>query len=331
MKKHITLSLLGLISIISLKTKAQTTINLADQCNCEVVKSSTEITAGATAPVSAATGSLLVDPSGDIFYWDGDSWEESNAGASEGSVWDNPDGTTANESSTDVSYTNGNVGIGTAAPGNSSLLELNATDKALVLTRVSDVNLITTPVNGMFVYDTTENCFKGYANGTWTGCLDGAGSSTGSTCNDFPIPTIQNVTSGGTYTLPESDRGFVLYITSLDNSFNLEINGELLVPQELQFANAAFSSGETRLQFNDGYVDGAGRSDSKLYIDESGNMTFLVDRGSGYEELTVVPGDPGINPNITWNTNANNTIIVTQRVFGPTNINAKLITRHYCF
>ena len=58
-----------------MQAHAQTTINLADQCNCEVFTSATEVTEGATTPNGASTGNLLVDPSGDTFYWDGDSWE----------------------------------------------------------------------------------------------------------------------------------------------------------------------------------------------------------------------------------------------------------------
>ena len=54
---------------------AQITVNLEDQCNCEVLVSPTEVTAGATTPINADDGDLLVDPSGDLFYWDGSSWE----------------------------------------------------------------------------------------------------------------------------------------------------------------------------------------------------------------------------------------------------------------
>jgi len=56
---------------------SQTTVNLADQCNCEVFKDG-PVTNGNTSPTGADTGDLLVDTlSGVTYYWDGDSWEGS--------------------------------------------------------------------------------------------------------------------------------------------------------------------------------------------------------------------------------------------------------------
>ena len=66
---------LCIAAIMVREGQAQTTVTLANQCNCEVIKSNLETVAGATTPAGPETGSLLVDPSGDIFYWDGDSWE----------------------------------------------------------------------------------------------------------------------------------------------------------------------------------------------------------------------------------------------------------------
>lgn len=62
------------------------------------------------------------------------------------------------------------VGIGTIAPVAGSLLELKATDKALIVTRVAGSAAIATPVNGMIVYDTSQNCFRSRENGIWTPC-----------------------------------------------------------------------------------------------------------------------------------------------------------------
>jgi hypothetical protein len=62
------------------------------------------------------------------------------------------------------------VGIGTITPTAGSILELKATDKALLITRVANTAAVTTPVNGMIIYDLSVNCFKGYQDGAWTGC-----------------------------------------------------------------------------------------------------------------------------------------------------------------
>jgi uncharacterized protein (TIGR02145 family) len=62
------------------------------------------------------------------------------------------------------------AGIGTTTPAPSSILELKSDDKALLITRVANVNAIVAPVNGMLIYDLSENCFKSYQNDAWTGC-----------------------------------------------------------------------------------------------------------------------------------------------------------------
>ncbi len=60
------------------------------------------------------------------------------------------------------------VGDNPTTLGASSLLELESTNKALVITRVANKAAIATPVNGMVIYDTTKHCYRGYANGAWT-------------------------------------------------------------------------------------------------------------------------------------------------------------------
>jgi len=62
------------------------------------------------------------------------------------------------------------IGDNPTTIGASSLMELESTSKALVITRVQTVAAITTPVNGMIVYEIANNCFKGYYNGKWSGC-----------------------------------------------------------------------------------------------------------------------------------------------------------------
>lgn len=54
--------------------------------------------------------------------------------------------------------------------GTSSLLELESVDQALVLSRLANTAAVTTPVNGMVIYDLAAQCIKGYEKGDW-GCL----------------------------------------------------------------------------------------------------------------------------------------------------------------
>ena len=59
------------------------------------------------------------------------------------------------------------MGIGTTSPHSSAILDLTATNKALLLPRVANSNNIATPVNGMMIYAVNPKCFKAYQDGAW--------------------------------------------------------------------------------------------------------------------------------------------------------------------
>ena len=76
------------------------------------------------------------------------------------------------------------VGIGTTSPHSSSILDLTATNKALLLPRVANTAAISSPINGMLIYDNSVNCIKAYENNAWSNCLSSgtaAAPSTGGT------------------------------------------------------------------------------------------------------------------------------------------------------
>lgn len=58
-------------------------------------------------------------------------------------------------------FSQNNVGIGTAIPNPTSLLELQANDKGLLVPRMSALQrlAIVNPANGLMVYDTDSACF----------------------------------------------------------------------------------------------------------------------------------------------------------------------------
>lgn len=89
----------------------------------------------------------------------------------------------------------GDVGIGTATPATSALLDLTATTKALLLSRMTTAQKnALTAVNGMVVYDSTLNKFQKYENGSWQD-TGGAGSSIWTDEGAYYRPN--NVTNSG--------------------------------------------------------------------------------------------------------------------------------------
>ncbi|HMO63450.1 MAG TPA: hypothetical protein PKC39_15640 [Ferruginibacter sp.] len=80
------------------------------------------------------------------------------------------------------------VGIGTTTPNASSVLELQSTDKALILPRLTTAqrNLIASPVPGMMIFNTTEDCVEIYRTSGWYSICGGSngGGPTDSTSND---------------------------------------------------------------------------------------------------------------------------------------------------
>lgn len=63
------------------------------------------------------------------------------------------------------------VGIKKDNPHASTDLELGSSNKTLLLNRVANTNAVPNPVNGMMVYDQSEECVKAYQSGKWTKCL----------------------------------------------------------------------------------------------------------------------------------------------------------------
>src|SRR5664279_5168685 len=77
------------------------------------------------------------------------------------------------------------IGIGTATPDASSILEIKSSNKGLLIPRTSTASrtAIVSPAKGLMVYDTTTSSFW-YHNGTaWTEIGNATGASWGITGN----------------------------------------------------------------------------------------------------------------------------------------------------
>ena len=133
------------------------------------------------------------------------------------------------------------VGVGTNTPTAGAILELKAADKALLLTRIANTAAVTTPVNGMMVYDISTNCIKGYQNGAWTGCLSACAANTSNASSggewgfDFTstflmIDASTHVTAGinpeGKVFIWGNNQGYKFFPSTL----HTEASGQLMTP-----------------------------------------------------------------------------------------------------
>ena len=65
------------------------------------------------------------------------------------------------------------VGNNPTSISSCAVLELESTTKGLLLPRLSNtaITAMTSPINGMMVYDTDSNCIRAYENGSWSICF----------------------------------------------------------------------------------------------------------------------------------------------------------------
>jgi hypothetical protein len=63
----------------------------------------------------------------------------------------------------------GSVGLGTITPDKSAIVDISSTDKGLLIPRMSTTsrNLISNPVIGLMIYNTTTNCLNAWTGSVW--------------------------------------------------------------------------------------------------------------------------------------------------------------------
>lgn len=107
------------------------------------------------------------------------------------------------------------IGDNPTTIGSSSSLELESTNKALVLTRVANTAAVTAPVNGMIIYDISSNCIKAYENGVWTNCLSNGSNIEPSTNGTAKVNSYTcSTASAGTISVGVSVSGVTQTVTA---------------------------------------------------------------------------------------------------------------------
>lgn len=148
---------------------------------------------------------------------------------------------------------------------------------------------------------------------------------------EWNYPSSSQSTITETLSQPASNYGFVLDIYTLDNSFNMEINGTHIATQEIEFQSSGTSGINVRFSDGDEYetdTEGdiwemTGTVENPLIrvvISSTGAISLFGSKTSGGPlfPLELINGN-SLNT-ITWNNEASNVIVITQNVVGATSI-----------
>jgi hypothetical protein len=146
------------------------------------------------------------------------------------------------------------VGINTTTP--EGTLDVVSENSGIILPRVANINAVTSPVNGMMVYDIFNKCIRFYEGGDWTNCLSGAfipsvTSPTGKIWMDRNLGASQAATSstdalsyGDLYQWGRNTDGHeIIYWTSSTASDGMEQNNEIITQSSSPSPGAAFITG----------------------------------------------------------------------------------------
>ena len=94
----------------------------------------------------------------------------------------------------------GNVGIGTSTPDPSALVEMDATDKGILIPR-TDTLLITSPATGLLIYQSSDSLFYYFDGVRWNPVGSGMGVSGNTAGNAYAVSgTIDDTVSVNTWT-----------------------------------------------------------------------------------------------------------------------------------
>ena len=132
------------------------------------------------------------------------------------------------------------------------------------------------------------------------------------------------------FSFPATDFGFVFDIYSLDNSFNLTINGVQLATEEIQF-QVGSNTYPQNVKFQDGSAWQSGGIPAiysmegdknnpliRVVIGKDGSVSMFGSKAAKGPLFPLVLSGTNKFNTITWNTTGTNTVRATQRVEGAT-------------
>lgn len=113
------------------------------------------------------------------------------------------------------------VGVGTTTP--EGALDVVSANSGLIVPRVASTAAVTSPVNGMLVYDLASNCLKTYENGAWSGCLSSGGATA----------SLENDCNADGFAFTETPRSGAALV---GGSFSVTLNNNSFATTTISFA-----------------------------------------------------------------------------------------------
>jgi len=209
------------------------------------------------------------------------------------------------------------IGTNVTNLGASSMLEIESSDKGLLIPRVTSPSVIDNPINGMLIFDTTLQCVRGFANGVWTAC----GLATATPCSSPALTSItgaSTIAPGGSATFTTTGSFYTSVVWSVTNSSNVAIySGNGLTTGSLSFPSA----GSYTISFTATNAPATGCSPTSITV--SAVETVVIPSCTA-PTLTAVSGTGSITPgssatftttgsnytSLVWNvTNSSNAVV----------------------
>jgi uncharacterized repeat protein (TIGR01451 family) len=143
--------------------------------------------------------------------------------------------------------------------------------------------------------------------------------------------------SGGvskTFLQPSTNNGFVLDIFSLDNSFNLNVNGVNIAGSEIEFQSGVTAQG-INVRFADGdqyeintppimnYSGNAVAPLIRVVISNTGAVSLFGSKVAGGALFPLELFNGNTFNTVPWNASSGNTIIINQNIVGTTNVSGR--------
>ncbi|MDD7887461.1 fibrinogen-like YCDxxxxGGGW domain-containing protein [Flavivirga sp. 57AJ16] len=132
-----------------------------------------------------------------------------------------------------VYYSFGQVGVGTTNPDPSSILDVTSTNQGLLVPRMtqSQRDAITTPAEGLLIYNLDSNCFQYHNGTTWSDCLGESQQANKLNCNSINAngnyAVGETLTSANTITIDVLVNSYDTYTISTNtvNGYSFSTSG----------------------------------------------------------------------------------------------------------